>query len=142
MHGLTRTSLFDDLFQSFDDLFGSVPAERSAWAPKVDISEQEDRYLIEAELPGVTNDDISITVNDGRLTISGEKKSQREIRNDKERTYRRECYVGRFSRHVAIGELVDQDAITAKLSNGILLVELPKRKQIRSKGKSIPIQSQ
>jgi HSP20 family protein len=100
-------------------------AETAAWTPLVDIEEQDDAYMIEADLPGVNREDVNIEVVGNELTISGEIK-ERERKGVVRRRMRR---VGRFDYRVRLPEQVNPDKIEAKLSDGVLRVRVPKSEQ-------------
>ena len=117
----------DRLQREFDRLFScSVPAARSTgWTPRVDIQEDEDRFVLRADLPGVDPKEVEITAEDGVLTLSGERAGTSE---DKTGGYRRvERIVGKFSRRFSLPDTVDAEAITATSNFGVLELVLPKR---------------
>ena len=91
--------------------------------PAMDVVEEENRYLVRAELPGLTRDDIEITYQDGILTLKGEKKVSEEKKNG--RYFLRERFEGKFGRNLQLPEKVDVDKIEASFSNGILELVLP-----------------
>ncbi|MCZ6776707.1 MAG: Hsp20/alpha crystallin family protein [Ignavibacteria bacterium] len=127
-------SLFN-LEREIDGLFGSVLGTgRSVWDreyPAVDIAEYENGSVIIAEMPGVKKEDVKISVQDGVLAISGERKvftlaeGSRAIRN--------ECCGGKFNRAVDLPHEVKSDAITAELTDGVLRIVLPKAEEARPK---------
>jgi len=98
------------------------PTDGSAWVPLVDIEEEDDAYVIEAELPGVKRDDVSIELIGNELSITGEIK-ERERKGILRRETRRR---GRFAYRVALPEQVDPERVDAKLSDGVLTVRVPK----------------
>ncbi len=102
------------------DRFAPGPA---GWAPPIDVSETADRYVITAELPGISQEDIQIHINDGRLTLSGER---RERVGPCEQYHRVERGHGGFSRTFQLPVPVDADAVTADLHDGVLTVTCPK----------------
>ena len=102
------------------DRFAPGPA---GWAPPIDVSETADRYVITAELPGINQEDIQIHINDGRLTLSGER---RERDRPCEQYHRVERGHGGFSRTFQLPVPVDADAVTADLHDGVLTVTCPK----------------
>ncbi|RKD34712.1 Hsp20/alpha crystallin family protein [Thermohalobacter berrensis] len=103
---------------------------------RVDIKENDNEYLLEAEIPGVEKEQIEIKYNNNYLTISVERKD--EIKEEKENYIRRERRMGKTSRSFYV-DGVDEDKIKAKYNNGILKITLPKSKNNR-KGRSIDIQ--
>ena len=102
------------------DRFAPGPA---GWAPPIDVSETADRYVITAELPGINQEDIQIHINDGRLTLSGER---RERDRPCEQYHRVERGHGGFTRTFQLPVPVDADAVTADLHDGVLTVTCPK----------------
>jgi HSP20 family protein len=96
---------------------------REAWAPAVDVFQREKTLVVKAELPGLTEKDIEITVTDDSLTLSGEKREEKEVRE--EDFYRCERSYGRFSRTVALPAEVVTDKASATFKDGVLEVVLP-----------------
>lgn len=125
-------SIWRDLFNvrnEFDRLFdrlGREGADFSGWVPTVDVRETGDALLVEAELPGLTPGDVDVRVENGVLTISGEKRREAEEGKD-DSGYRivERCY-GRFERSFTLPRSVDADKVSAEFSNGVLTVSLPK----------------
>ncbi len=112
-----------DPMRLFDDIWsGNQMAAAPAF--KVDISEDEQAFHIDAELPGVAKDKISLNIEDSVLTIKAER-SQEEAQKKKD-YHRIERSYGSFSRSFNIGELIDQDNIRAAFENGVLCITLPK----------------
>jgi len=108
-------------------VFDELLAERTPggrWAPALDVTENEGSWVLSLELPGAKREDISIEVHDDLLTIRGEKKSEREEKDEKrhyvERTY------GSFSRSLRLPAQVDAERIKAAFKDGVLTVEVPK----------------
>ncbi len=124
--------LFDDLFR------GSLPSlglgrSFAAW-PNVELSESDREIRITAEVPGMNEKDVELLMEDGVLTIRGEKKSETE---DKDRGYS-ERYYGRFERRVALPSSVDEQDANAEFRDGVLTVTLPKSAEAE-RGRRIPI---
>jgi HSP20 family protein len=101
---------------------GAVPSDREGWMPLVDIEEQDDAYVVEADVPGVKREDVKVEQFGNELLISGEVK-ERERKGALRRQTRR---AGRFAYRVALPESVDGDKIEAKLKDGVLAVRVPK----------------
>ena len=117
------STLFDDFFnESFPSLDVGF-LSKSAY-PRIDISETDISLELTAEVPGLTKEQVSIELNDGILSIKGEKK-QEEEKKDKKYVHR-ELKHSSFCRSFVVGENVDKNAIDAKFENGILTVNLPK----------------
>jgi len=115
---------------------GGELAEAGAWAPTVDIYETEDSLVVEAELPGVDAKDIDVSVDEGVLSLKGERKLEKEV---KEENYHRvERAYGVFQRSIRLPFDVDADAIKANYDSGVLKVSVPKGEL--KKPKSIPIE--
>ena len=105
---------------------GPMPDESRAelWYPSVDMFEKGDALVIKAELPGMSNDDIEVNIDNGKLTLSGERKSEKEVEEDK--YYRRERTYGKFVRTFALPADADPDKIEAKFKDGVLIIEILK----------------
>jgi HSP20 family protein len=107
----------------FDAFFGEREQGRR-WVPPVDLVEAEDHYVLKADLPGLSEGDVSIEVQDGTLTISGERKAEHE--SHERGWYRIERSFGSFSRSLTLPDGVDPDAISANFDSGVLEVRIPK----------------
>jgi len=105
--------------------------------PSIDVRETETEFVVEAELPGMDEKDVSVTLNNGILTLKGEKKSEREEKKDDyhltERSY------GSFQRSFQVADTVDADKVKAAFEKGVLKVTLPKRPEAMKAEKRIPI---
>ncbi len=118
----------------FDDVFRDVmPSFNTGFNPnamRVDISEDEKNIYIEAELAGLKKEDVKVTVEDGVLTIRGERKQETE---EKKKNYHRvERVYGSFSRAFTLGENIDKDNIEAKYEDGVLRLTLPKVEPVKN----------
>jgi HSP20 family protein len=109
---------------------GMLPA--ADWAPAVDIVEGNDQITIKAELPGVEMKDIAVAVNDGVLTIKGERRLEKEVK--KENIHRMERVYGMFSRSFGLPAFINGGDIKAEFKDGLLTVTLPKKEVARSRG--------
>ncbi len=114
---LPRKMFLDDMFDSF------LESETSKM--KCDIYEKDDVYNLELDMPGFTKDDINIEYNKGTLTISAEKKDEKEEKDNK-KYIRRERFYGKLSRSFYLGE-IEEDAIKAEFKDGTLKVTAPKK---------------
>ena len=115
---------------------GGELAEAGAWSPAVDIYETEESLVVEAELPGVDPKDIDVSVDEGVLSLKGERKLEKVV---KEENYHRvERAYGLFQRSVRLPSDVDADAIKANYDSGVLKVSVPKVEP--RKPKSVPIE--
>lgn len=137
-------SLRREMDRLFDDLFrGSLPSldlgrgrSLAAW-PSLELSETDRELRITAEVPGMTEKDIELLLDDGMLTLRGEKRSESE---DKDRGYS-ERYYGRFERRIALPQGVDEQAAKAEFKDGVLTVTLPKSAEAE-RGRRIPISAE
>ncbi len=112
----------------FDRLF-DTPAQAQRWTPAMDLTEADDHYVLKADLPGVSDEDISIEVENGLCTISGERKAEHE--HSERGFYRLERAFGRFQRQMTMPEGIDPDGVTADFDRGVLSVRIPKPEQIK-----------
>ncbi|MDG5814303.1 Hsp20/alpha crystallin family protein [Chitinispirillales bacterium ANBcel5] len=130
----TLADLMDDFFG--ESAFESAHREltNGSW-PRVDISEEDDHYLMHADLPGMDKNEVKIRVEQGTLTIEGEKKAERKKEKGKYRHLERSY--GRFSRSFTLPEEIEEQRIEAKMNNGVLELKLPKNE--RAKRKAIEI---
>ena len=107
----------------FDAFFGQTDQARR-WVPPVDLVEAEDHFVLKADLPGLGEGDVNIEVQDGTLTISGERKAEHQERQ--EGYYRVERAFGSFSRSLQLPKGIDPEAVTARFDRGVLEVSIPK----------------
>lgn len=129
--------LFDHNNQKPADSNNDSDLTRTDWTPVVDITEDDDNYLIEAELPQVKKEDVKIRVAHGQLSISGERSLKRETENDSKKYHRVERSYGRFVRSFRLPEDVEEDKVKAEFADGVLSVTIPKSE--KSKPKEIDI---
>jgi len=101
------------------------------WAPAVDIIEDKDRFVLRADLPGVDRDDIDVSMDDGVLTIAGERRAEEPSEFDGIKRYERAS--GRFQRRFTLPESADAEAIKARSVNGILEISIPKRPEVQAR---------
>jgi HSP20 family protein len=118
-----------DLHRLFNSVFDDVATSgaRQRWSPAMDLVEVDDHFVLKADLPGLSEDDVSIEVNDNVLTVSGERKSEHESRE--RGFYRVERAYGSFRRTLTLPEGVDADAISASFDRGVLEISIPKPEQ-------------
>lgn len=128
-------SLADLVQRDFDRFSGSRYGRRdldtpvSDWAPAVDIVEEKDRFVLRADVPGVAPDDIDISMEEGILTIAGER--QTEKHEAAEGMKRFERVSGKFYRRFTLPETANADDISARCANGILEVSIPKQPEVQ-----------
>lgn len=109
------------------------------WAPSADISETEKEYVIRAELPAVKKEDIQVSLDEGTITIKGERKQQKEDKSEK--YHRTESFYGSFERRFALPDNVNADAVHCESKDGILTVHIPKTVESpKAKPKQITVQ--
>ena len=101
------------------------------WAPAVDLYESKDHMVVKAELPGMNKDEIEISLHEGVLTLSGERKEEKK--EDGAETHRLERFLGRFQRTLTLPSPVDVDKVKATYEEGILTVTLPKSEAAKPK---------
>ncbi|MFQ5745225.1 MAG: Hsp20/alpha crystallin family protein [Acidobacteriota bacterium] len=122
--------LFNEALSGYPDSAEGEPITAS-WVPAVDIYEGDAAITLRAELPGLSEDDVEVTLEDGRLTVKGEKKLEQE---EKEGEYRRiESRYGAFYRSFPLPNTVDKEQIKARFDNGVLEVSLPKAEAAKPK---------
>lgn len=128
---LNRFDPFSELSRLQDDMARAfrrdVPAR--TYQPAVDIFEEQDAIVVAAELPGVKPEDVNVTVDNGMLTIEGERKFEK--RENKGEWHRVESLYGKFTRTFALPKTVSADTIEAHLDAGVLTVRLPKRAEVK-----------
>lgn len=117
----------------FDDLWGRglwrLPVEERGWMPAVDVFEKADKFVVKAELPGIKEEDIHVSVVGDTLSIRGEKKTETEVKE--EDYYRSERSYGSFYRSIPIPSNVNADKISASFEDGVLEVALPKSAKVK-----------
>lgn len=118
---------FEDAFKSLN----SSEVETGNWLPNVDIYETDERYVINAEIPGLTKEDIDIDLKENILTIKGEKKFEEKTEEDN--YVRVERRYGTFQRSFALSENADAEKINASYTNGVLKVSIPKKEEAKPK---------
>lgn len=137
--GLNRLhNRINDLFEENLGRARALPsATAGVWLPPVDILESKDAYLIRAELPGMKKEDFNLEVNDGTLTLSGERKA--ESLTEGIEYHRNERVHGRFSRSFYLPQTVKQDGIKATYRDGILEIHVPKAEEAKPRQISINV---
>jgi HSP20 family protein len=130
-----RWSNLRDELNSFFDMpfssgFGRASQLFTGWSPALDLYETDDHFVAVVELPGMRKEDIDISLHDGTLTISGERKNES---NNGETAQRTERYVGTFRRSIALPTRVDANKVNATYQDGILKVTLPKAEEAKPK---------
>jgi HSP20 family protein len=128
---LTSRDPFFRLFDTFfnQDQSGSEEVSNRGWMPPVDIQETEEGYRLTAELPGLTRDDINITLENNVLRLSGERKFEKDVK--KESYHRIERAYGNFQRSFSLPHQVNGDKVEAAFKDGVLTISVPKAEQAR-----------
>ena len=121
----------------FDSPAPAGGATQRRWIPAMDLVETENEFVLRADLPGLSENDVHIQLEDSVLTISGERRAEHEER--KEGYYRVERSSGRFSRSLTLPEGVDADAVTANFNHGVLEVRVPKPEQRKPRRVAISV---
>jgi HSP20 family protein len=134
---------FDDFpFRGFfDDFFDDVNFSTDLWkkdfSPKIDLVEKDKEYIIKADIPGMEQKDINVELNDGVLSINGEKKE--EFKKDEKGVKRVERHYGSFSRSVRLPDNIDTENIAADYKNGVLTVSVQKTEAAEPKKISVKV---
>lgn len=132
MSNVTRYDPLDDFFRGFfvrPVEFGS-PAE--APAIKIDVKEQEKAFLVHAEMPGIKKEDIHVNIDGPVVSITAERKQEKEVKEG-ERVLRTERYFGKVSRSFQLGQDIDDTQASAKFTDGVLELTLPKKAATQAK---------
>jgi len=135
--GLPTREEFGDLFREmFEDFFrpwALTPRFGRLFAvrPAVDVSETDTDYHVSVELPGMSKDEVQVTIDQGRLTISGEKKE--EHKEERANLLRVERSYGSFTRTIPLPSSVNEEAVEAEFKDGLLTIKLPKTEEARGK---------
>lgn len=123
-------SLHDELNRLFDF---SLPSRDtglfSGWSPALDIYDNKDAFMVKVELPGMKKEEIDISLHDGVLTVSGERKH--EVKKTEGQSFRSERYFGKFQRSVSMPAAVDFSGVNASYKDGILTINLPKAEEAK-----------
>ena len=128
-----------EMWDDFVDVTDRSPAFRSrVWAPAVDVRRKDKEYVLEADLPGMTQDDINVRVESDRLVLEGDKQEEHE--EEEEGYLRKERYSRSFQRRFRLPTDVNQSKISAEFQKGVLTVKLPRtKKQQQEQGREIEV---
>lgn len=136
----------EDMSSRLNRIFGRTSLRSGAdnemmavadWMPSVDISETDTAYLIKGEIPGVKKEDVKVTVENGMLTIQGERKQEKEEKGKK--FHRLECSYGSFVRSFRVPGDADESAIKAEFKDGMLNITLPKSEKAKPKSINVSV---
>ncbi|MEE9385538.1 MAG: Hsp20 family protein [Nannocystaceae bacterium] len=132
---IPRTHALDRLLRPFYFDGRSAPQydseQESAWQPRVDVEEMDDKFVVRADLPGMDEKNIEVTLDDGVLSITARREDTREEARHSGRL--RERRFGRFARRFQVGPEVDAQAVGASYKSGVLAVELPKKAAVQAR---------
>jgi HSP20 family protein len=133
------TSLQSEMNRLFNTVFDSPQANGGLrrWVPAMDLVETPDHFVLRADLPGVSEEDVKIEVEDNVLTVSGDRKAEHESRDSG--FYRMERAFGSFSRSLTLPKGVNADAVAASFDRGVLEVHIPKPEQAKPRRISISV---
>lgn len=134
---LVRWDPFEEMNRLQDHFLGGRGLAKQAFQVAVDIREEEDAFYVDAEVPGLSADDIKVDVEKNVLTLSGERRVEKEETKDKYRRVERQY--GSFTRSFSLPETVDTEGISADLKNGVLELRLPKKEAPKPKSISVGI---
>lgn len=130
-------SLRDQLHRLFDLSATRAPESFGDWSPALDAFEDKDKYVVSLELPGMKREDIAVTVHDGVLTVTGERKSDQNSQTGT--VHRSERFYGKFTRSVSLPTTAKADAVAASYKDGVLQIELPKAEEAKPKSIEVKI---
>jgi len=137
-------SIREEMNRLFDDFFSSwLPVRRRGllegeWSPSVDIAETDENIVVKAELPGIKQDDVDITITNDVLTLKGEKKEEKEIK--RENYHRIERSYGGFQRSISLPTGVQADKAKASYRDGVLTITVPKVEEAKPKSIKINVE--
>lgn len=134
-------SLRRQMDQAFGEFFGQTPSSMAVteglWSPLVDIHETKDDIRLTAELPGVKQEDIQVSIVDDTLTLKGERKRETEVKQ--EQYHRIERGYGSFQRSILLPSVVDPNRVKATYRDGVLEIQLPKREEAKPKAIKVEV---
>lgn len=137
--GLLGNTAVDDFVQRFFyDWPATARTEDSIWAPRVDIQETENEILLDVELPGIEKNEVKVEIKDKVLTISGERRHEKKVKENGYRSIERRY--GKFERSFGLGETVDPEKISATFKNGIMTITLPKLEKVKPREIMVEVQ--
>ena len=128
------SSLRDELDRLFESPWTELARTSqllSGWTPALDVHEDKDNFVVQAELPGIKREEIDVSLHDGALSISGERKTEKKF--EEAEVYRTERFFGKFQRTVALPAPVAADKVKAQYKDGVLTITLPKTEEAKPK---------
>jgi HSP20 family protein len=130
-------SMSRPMYGRWPSMFGEDITTKFEWSPAVDIKEFEKEYLVTAELPGLSREDVKVTLEDSVLTIEGERRQEKELKD--ERIHRTERFYGGFCRSFTLPDDAKAEGIRAESKNGVLSVHVPKVEIEKAKAVQIKV---
>ena len=130
------TNIRDEINRLFESPYENGSDVFNTWAPALDVYEDNENLIVQAELPGMKKEDIDISLHDNVITVSGERKNEKKYEGAK--TSREERFFGRFTRSISLPKQVDSGRVKASYKDGLLTVTLPKAEE--AKPRQIQIQ--
>ncbi|MBI5889922.1 MAG: Hsp20/alpha crystallin family protein [Nitrosomonadales bacterium] len=136
----------EDVSSRLNRIFGRIPGHTKPdsemlavadWMPSVDISETDTAYQVKGEIPGVKKEDVKVTIQDGMLTIQGERRQEKEEKGRK--FHRVECSYGSFVRSFRVPDDADESAVKAEFKEGMLNITLPKSEKAKPKSINVSV---
>jgi HSP20 family protein len=128
----------DNFFRRYAaDFDRDLRKQNRDWSPVANISETDKEYLIKAELPEVKKEDIKVSLENGVITVSGERKQEKEAKSENE--IRVESFYGTFSRSFALPDNIDEKAVSAESKDGVLRIRIPKTAAAKPKQVSVDV---
>ena len=127
-------TLQDELDRLFDSPWGEMARATqtlNAWTPALDVSEDKDKFTVRAEIPGMKREEIAVTIHDGLLSITGERKAEEKAEG--EAVHRQERFYGKFERTITLPTHVAADKVKAQYKDGVLTISLPKTEEAKPK---------
>lgn len=127
----------DRLFDDFSRGFGMARSDTGASWPSIEVREDDQKFCVEAELPGMDEKDVEVVLTDNVLTIRGE----RQAEQSDAKQHWSERYFGAFQRQIQLSADVDRDKVRASFKQGVLRVEIPKAPEAQQRARKIPVSS-
>jgi HSP20 family protein len=136
-----------ELERQLDDLVSGESGDRdrngdstalTSWSPRVDVYEEGDNLVFELDAPGLNKDDLDVSIEDNRLTVTGERREEKNVEDEDRNYFRSERVYGKFKRSFALPDSIDHEAISANYDNGVLKVTAPQTAE--SSTKSIQVE--
>ncbi|MCB0345208.1 MAG: Hsp20/alpha crystallin family protein [Bdellovibrionales bacterium] len=131
--------LFNDVFSGFSmEPFSKRGAAATVFSPSIDVTEKEDKLLVKAELPGIDEKDIDITLTNDHLVIKGQKREEHEEIGDNDRRYVERSF-GSFQRVIPLALEIDEEKVDASFKKGVLTIVLPKSAESKTSARKVSV---